>query len=90
MMKNNLIIGFFACSLSLPAFAAVSVNQYEAQGLTKIGVVSLSAFRGSPNEAMEAIREKAINAGAERYRITSFDTPGDSSFIRATAVIYRD
>lgn len=86
LKKFTFLLGF----LVLPsAYSAVEVNSSVASKMRKDGVVSISSFNGSPSEAVEKIRSKAIQAGASHFRITSFGTPGDSSYIAATAVLYK-
>lgn len=88
-MRLNLI-AIFIGFLALPsAYSAVEINAFAAKEMSKEGMASLSSFNGSPSEAVEELRRKAIQAGATHFKITSFGTPGDSSYITATAVLYK-
>lgn len=72
-------------ALSFGAFAAQPVTQAEAQGMHKIGNVSVSG--ASTLDDMEAqVAEKATAAGAGGYSITSAINNNKMS---GTAVLYR-
>lgn len=72
-------------ALSFGAFAAQPVSPSEAQGLNKIGTVSVDG--ASTLDGLEAkLAEKAAAAGATGYSITSANT---NNKISGTAVIYK-
>lgn len=71
-------------TLSFGAFAAQSINPAEAQNLNKIGVVSVQG--ATTLDGLEAqLAQKAQQAGAKAYSITSANTNGRMS---GSAVIY--
>ncbi|MCT4701298.1 DUF1471 family protein YbiJ [Enterobacteriaceae bacterium H20N1] len=72
-------------TLSFGAFAAQSVSSAEAQNLNKMGVVSVQG--ATTLDGLEAeLAQKADQAGAKAYSITSANTNGKMS---GTAVIYK-
>jgi hypothetical protein len=71
--------------------AAMSVQQVDnsqLSGLHNMGVISVSGINGSPDDAIRALQQKAMEDGATSYRIIGLDTPGHSSEWRASADIY--
>ncbi|WP_435929640.1 DUF1471 family protein YbiJ [Dryocola sp. BD613] len=71
-------------TLSSGAFAAQSVSHAEAQSLNKVGVVSVQG--ATTLDGLEAqLAQKAQQAGASAYSITSANTNGKMS---GSAVIY--
>ncbi|MCT4716015.1 DUF1471 family protein YbiJ [Enterobacteriaceae bacterium H18W14] len=72
-------------TLSFGAFAAQSVSSAEAQNLNKMGVVSVQG--ATTLDGLEAeLAQKADQAGAKAYSITSANTNGKMS---GTAIIYK-
>jgi hypothetical protein len=74
---------------SFSALAATEVNRSEASGLQSMGTVTVSGITGSPEDAISAVEQKAMDEGAGHYRIIGIDTPSDSSQQRVNAEIYR-
>lgn len=72
-----------------PAYSAVEIIYSAEYKMSKVGVISISSFHGSPSEAVKELQRKANQAGATHFRITSFGTPGKSSYLTATAVLYK-
>ena len=71
-------------TLSFGAFAAQSVSPAEAQSLNKVGVVSVQG--ATTLDGLETqLAQKAQQAGAKAYSITSANTNGKMS---GSAVIY--
>jgi hypothetical protein len=65
------------------------VDNTQASTLQSIGVVSVSGVNGSPDDAIRALKQKAMEDGATHYRIIGLDNPSDSSYWRGNAEIYR-
>lgn len=72
-------------ALSFGAFAAQPVTSAEAQGMHKMG--SVSVYGATTLDGMEAqVAEKAAAAGASGYSITSAT---NNNKISGTAIIYK-
>ena len=72
-------------TLSFGAFAAQPVTQEQAQKMNEIGVVSANG--ASTLDGLEAkLAQKAVDAGASGYSITSANT---NNKVSGTAVIYK-
>lgn len=65
------------------------VDNTQASTMQSMGVVSVSGISGSPDDAIQALKQKAMKDGATHYRIIGLDNPGDSSDWRGNAEIYR-
>ncbi|WP_289483614.1 DUF1471 domain-containing protein [Enterobacter sp. E105B] len=74
---------------SLTAGAAELINKEKEQHLQKIGVVSVTAVRGSMDDAVRQLKKEAENKGADYISITSLGTSGDSSLYHGTAEIFK-
>ncbi|MFI8417614.1 YdgH/BhsA/McbA-like domain containing protein [Serratia sp. NPDC078593] len=93
MKIYSYIAAVIIATASFSALANVSsvkqVDVMEANNLQSLGVVSVSGITGSPDDALHALKEKAMADGASHYRVIGLDTPGDSSQWRGNAEIYR-
>ncbi|CAM4139172.1 DUF1471 domain-containing protein [Serratia silvae] len=71
------------------SMGAKQVDSVQASSMQSIGVVSVSGISGSPDDAIDALKQKATEDGGTHYRIIGLDNPGDSSGWRGTAEVYR-
>jgi uncharacterized protein (UPF0333 family) len=83
------LAGALLLTASSAAFAAISVDREQAQGMQSIGNVSVSNVTGSMDDATRQLSQKAEEMGATHYRVIGVDNPGDSSNWTGTAEIYR-
>ncbi|RWR00834.1 hypothetical protein ED28_16910 [[Pantoea] beijingensis] len=83
-----LAVALFATT-SFTAMAATEIDSQQARGLESIGNVSVSAQRGSIDDAAQKLSQKAEEMGATHYRIVGLDNPGDSSMWSGTAELYK-
>ncbi|MFS2222129.1 YdgH/BhsA/McbA-like domain containing protein [Pantoea sp. B65] len=81
-------VALFATT-SFTAMAATEVDRQQAQDLQSIGSVSVSAVKGTMDDATHKLSQKAEEMGATHYRVVGIDSPGDSSLWSGTAEIYR-
>lgn len=73
----------------LPGYSAELIPTQEAATLHKFGVASVTGVRGSTDDAIGALNEKADEKGAKKFAITSLGTSGDSSLFHGTANLYQ-
>ncbi|MBU5412448.1 YdgH/BhsA/McbA-like domain containing protein [Serratia ureilytica] len=88
-MFNKILFAAFISLFSLPVLSAKEITRKDASQYIKIGNASVSG-QSTSNEAISALREKAIEVGAQYFLVSSLTMPGDSSKWSATAVLYKD
>lgn len=71
------------------AMGATEVDNAHASSMQSIGTISVSSLSGSPDDAIDALKQKATENGATHFRIIGLGNPGDSSYWTGSAEIYR-
>ncbi|QCR36951.1 YdgH/BhsA/McbA-like domain containing protein [Nissabacter sp. SGAir0207] len=76
-------------SFATLAASEISASEANRSNLQSMGTIQVSNITGSPDDALSALQQKAMEEGASHYRVIGIDTPSDSSQQRANAEIYR-
>lgn len=84
--KTTIAAVILLSTLSSGAFAADSINAYQAQNRQNIGTISVSGVSGSPMDINARLNQKAEAQGATAYRVVEAYTNGN---YHATAELYK-
>jgi hypothetical protein len=82
----------FSALFSSAVFAAPLpklIDSSSANSQVSIGSVSVSAVRGSSDDAVHKLQQKAEQLGGSQLHIVALNTPGDSSLWMGNAEVYR-
>ncbi|MBB1202594.1 DUF1471 domain-containing protein [Enterobacteriaceae bacterium 89] len=91
MKTTSLLTGALLMVLSGAAMAAgpKQVDAAQASGLQEMGTVDVSGIAGSSDDAVHALKQKAMQDNAGHYQIIALGNPSDSSLWDGSAILYK-